>query len=81
MQELLDLRLEPPSWHGRRAAAAGHLQLQHLRDLRLTKRTHAFELVCPAKATHGCGCQNRFGIPVWLVDEFTTHFRTYFSGD
>ena len=27
----------------------------------------------------GCGCQNRFGIPFWLVGEFT-HFRTYFSG-
>ena len=25
--------------------------------------------------------QNRFGIPFWLVGEFTTHFRTYFSGD
>ena len=24
--------------------------------------------------------QNRFGIPFWLVGEFTTHFRTYFSG-
>ena len=23
---------------------------------------------------------NRFGIPFWLVGEFTTHFRTYFSG-
>ena len=29
----------------------------------------------------GCGCQNRFGIPFWLVGEFTTQFRTYFSGD
>ena len=29
----------------------------------------------------GCGCQNRFGIPFWLVDEFTTHFRTYVSGE
>ena len=29
----------------------------------------------------GCGCQNRFGIPFWLVGDFTTHFRTYFSGD
>ena len=28
----------------------------------------------------GCGGQNRFGIPFWLVGEFTTHFRTYFSG-
>ena len=28
----------------------------------------------------GCGCQNRFGIPFWLAGEFTTHFRTYFSG-
>ena len=28
----------------------------------------------------GC-CQNRFGIPFRLVGEFTTHFRTYFSGD
>ena len=26
-----------------------------------------------------CGCRNRFGIPFWLVGEFTTHFRT--SGD
>ena len=25
--------------------------------------------------------QNRFGIPFWLVGEFTTHSRTYFSGD
>ena len=24
--------------------------------------------------------QNRFGIPFWLAGEFTTHFRTYFSG-
>ena len=24
--------------------------------------------------------QNRFGIPFWLVGEFTTHFRTDFSG-
>ena len=31
------------------------------------------------RRTHGCGCQNRFGIPFWLVSEFTTHFRTYFS--
>ena len=23
----------------------------------------------------GCRCQNRFGIPFWLVGEFTTHFR------
>ena len=30
---------------------------------------------------YGCGCQNRFGIPFWLVGEFTTHFRTYFNGD
>ena len=30
---------------------------------------------------YGCGCQNRFGIPVWLVFEFATHFRTYFGGD
>ena len=29
----------------------------------------------------GCGCQNRFEISFWLVGEFTTHFRTYFSGD
>ena len=29
----------------------------------------------------GCGGQNRFGIPIWLVGEFTTHFRTDFSGD
>ena len=28
----------------------------------------------------GCGGQNRFGIPFWVVGEFTTHFRTYFSG-
>ena len=39
-----------------------------------------------SEATHacrifGCGCQNRFGIPFWLVGEFTTHFRTHFSGD
>ena len=24
---------------------------------------------------------HRFGIPFWWVGEFTTHFRTYFSGD
>ena len=30
---------------------------------------------------YGCGGQNRFGIPFWLVGEFTTHSRTYFSGD
>ena len=28
----------------------------------------------------GNGGQNRFGIPFWLVGEFTAHFRTYFSG-
>ena len=27
--------------------------------------------------SNGCGCQSRFGIPFWLVGEFTTHFRTY----
>ena len=27
-----------------------------------------------------CSGQNRVGIPFWLVGEFTTHFRTYFSG-
>ena len=37
---------------------------------------------CPLTARiDGCGCQNRYGIPFWLVGEFTTHFRTYFSGD
>ena len=30
---------------------------------------------------YGCGCQNRFGIPFWLVGDYTTYFRTYFSGD
>ena len=30
---------------------------------------------------YGCGCQDRFGIPFWLVGAFTTHFRTHFSGD
>ena len=25
--------------------------------------------------------KNRFGIPFWLVGEFTTHFRTDFSRD
>ena len=29
---------------------------------------------------YGRGCQNRFGIPFWSVGEFTTRFRTYFSG-
>ena len=29
---------------------------------------------------NGCGCQHRFGIPFWLVGEFITHLRTYFSG-
>ena len=29
----------------------------------------------------GGGGQNRFGIPFWLVGEFTTHFRTFFGGD
>ena len=29
----------------------------------------------------GRGCQNHFGIPFWLVGEFTTHFSTYFGGD
>ena len=24
---------------------------------------------------------NRFGIPFWLVSEFTTHFGAYFSGE
>ena len=32
-------------------------------------------------AKYGCGCQNRVGIPFWLVGEFTTHSSTYFSGD
>ena len=27
-----------------------------------------------------CGGQHRFGIPFWRIGEFTTHFRTYFSG-
>ena len=27
------------------------------------------------------GCQNRLGIPFWLVGEFTTHFRAFFRGD
>ena len=30
--------------------------------------------------SNGLGCQNRFGIPFWLVGEFSTHFRAYFSG-
>ena len=36
----------------------------------------------PLKETesYGCGGQNRFGIPFWLAGEFTTHFRTDFSG-
>ena len=32
-------------------------------------------------ATNGCDGHNRFGIPFWLVGEFTTRLRTYFSGD
>ena len=28
----------------------------------------------------GRGCQHRFGIPFWLVGEFTTHVTIYFSG-
>ena len=32
----------------------------------------------------GCGCQNQrypiLGIPLWRIGEFTTLFRTYFSG-
>ena len=27
-----------------------------------------------------CWSFDRFGIPFWLVGEFTTHFRTYLSG-
>ena len=42
------------------------------------------EMACPngfaSKTKHGCGCQNRFGIPFGLVGEFTTHFRTYLVG-
>ena len=34
----------------------------------------------PRSFLNGCGGQNRFGIPFWLVGEFTTHFRTYFGG-
>ena len=34
----------------------------------------------PRKDRYGCGGQNRFGIPFWLLGEFTTHSRTYFSG-
>ena len=29
----------------------------------------------------GRGCQHCFGIPFWLVGEFTTHCTIYFSGD
>ena len=32
------------------------------------------------KAADSAAGQDRFGIPFWLVGEFTTHFRTYFSG-
>ena len=28
----------------------------------------------PKTERRGCGCQTRFGIPFWLVGEFTTHF-------
>ena len=28
---------------------------------------------------YGCGT-NKNGIPFWGIGEFTTHFRTYFSG-
>ena len=42
-------------------------------------------LSAPGSACKKCGCsgQNRFGIQVFLVGigEFTTHLRTYFSGD
>ena len=34
----------------------------------------------PRLRPYGCGCPNRFGVPFWLVGEFTTHFRAYFSG-
>ena len=33
-----------------------------------------------APDSFGCGSEP-FGIPLWLVGEFTTHFRTYLSGD
>ena len=33
------------------------------------------------RVRNGGGGQNRFGMPFWWVGEFTTHFRTYFSGD
>ena len=38
-------------------------------------------MISHSLAIYGCGCQNRFGIPFWLVGAFTTHFRTCFSGD
>ena len=38
-------------------------------------------ILSPLVSRLGCGCQNRFGIPFGVVGEFTTHFRTYFSGD
>ena len=36
--------------------------------------------VHPPQIGIGIGCDPINGIPFWLVGEFTTHFRTYFSG-
>ena len=44
------------------------------------KKLQGVVSICQGEA-FGCGCQKRFGIPFWLVGEFTTHFRTYFSRD
>ena len=51
-----------------------------LDNLRKPKKTDpAFE---KNDGSIGCGCQNLFGgIPCWWVGEFTTHFRTYSSGE
>ena len=36
-----------------------------------------FTAVQVLRSDDGCGCQNRFGIPFWLVGEFTTSFSLF----
>ena len=50
------------------------LQLDAARQLKRMPSEAVWEVA------DGCGGPNCFGIPFWLVGEFTTHFRTYFSG-
>ena len=46
---------------------------------RSTHASHLDEMQWRCNLAHGCGSKPM--VPFWLVGEFTTHFRTYFSGD